>query len=447
MKFSLIGLGKMGVLAGLACLLEGCIDLPIQQGQDSSPTATNLNKPLLAYNHIYEPATIKTVRMYAGEASANPKQYFNPPVVALGQNQPIMLEFDQLGHQPKYYQAKIVHCNQDWTPSKLLDMEFINEINEFQVQRYEVSFRTKVNYLHYKFTVPKVKISGNYLVVVSQNNNQEDRVLVHRFMVYENKLNITPEVRVPLQADARERKQQIDLRISYTDYNVINATEEFKITIRQNYRWNNIRHNLKPTAVREFDHIAEYAPMNGENYFVGLNEHRRFDARSTRFLGYRISGLNLKDSLSLEIEPDVSRGNMSYFRFPDFNGNFIVSRQDAQLPHIEAEYVWVQFQLRTPKIESPVYVIGAFNNWQTNEENLLQYDDKIKAYQTQIYLKQGEYNYMYVVKQGDDLEGAQFEGSFQNTENDYDVWVYHRPLGSRSDKIIGYKRFNTSQSH
>lgn len=455
MKFSLFGSGKsvqnlfLSYFCILVCLhLASCIELPIQQGQDDETETNNVgNKPLTTQNHIYEPKYIKTVRIYAAESSTNPKQYFNPPITLLGQSQSLILEFDQIGHTPKYYQAKIIHCHADWSPSNLLDMEFINEINEFQVNRYELSYRTKTNYLHYKFTVPKVKLSGNYILVIYKNNNQEDRILTRRFMVYESKLNITPEPRVPTQADARDTKQQIDFKVSYTDYNVINPREEFKVVVRQNYRWDNAIQQLKPIQVRDFDHVAEYNFLNGENYFAGLNEYRRFDATSTRFLGFRIGGLNLKDSLTLEVETDQSKGNLPYFRMPDYNGNFIIGRQDSYLPHTESDYIYVKFSLKTPKLTEQVYVVGAFNDWQATPENLMHYDEKKKIYQAEIYLKQGDYNYQYAIKRNEQLDGTYFEGSHQVTENDYDILIYHRPIGTRADKLIGYKRFNTFQAN
>ncbi len=448
MKFSLSGSNSIFFYKVLLlCVLSGCIDLPIQQTPDAESTTLSLNKPFTTQDCIYEPSFIKTVRMYVAEASNNYKQYLMPPVVLLGQSQTLMLEFDQIGHTPKYYQAKIVHCHADWSPSNLLDMEFTNEINEFQLNRYEVSYRTKTNYLHYKFIVPKVKLSGNYVLVVYKNNNKEDRILTRRFMVYESKLNIVPEMRVPTQADARDTKQQIDFKVHYADYNVLNPSEEFKIVVRQNYQWRGAIQNLKPTLMQDFDHVVAYRFLNGENYFPALNEYRRFDAQSTRYLGFRIGGLKLKDSLSLEVETDQTRGNLPYFRLPDYNGGYIVGRQDADLPHIEADYLYINFVLKTPRLTEDVYVMGAFNHWQASAENLMRYDEKKKAYLACLYLKQGEYNYQYAVKKGEVLDATYFEGSHQITENDYDILIYHRPIGTRADKLIGYKRFNTFQAN
>ena len=65
-------------------------------------------------------------------------------------------------------------------------------------------------------------------------------------------------------------------------------------------------------------------------------------------------------------------------------------------------------------------------------------------YRTAILLKQGFYNYKYVVVDQDATidEGA-ISGNFYQTENNYKVLVYYRDLGARYDKIIGFGEANS----
>ncbi len=32
------------------------------------------------------------------------------------------------------------------------------------------------------------------------------------------------------------------------------------------------------------------------------------------------------------------------------------------------------------------------------------------------------------------------EGNYSDTENDYEILVYHRPPASRADQLVGYRR-------
>ncbi|MDE6335794.1 MAG: hypothetical protein K2L34_04410, partial [Muribaculaceae bacterium] len=68
-------------------------------------------------------------------------------------------------------------------------------------------------------------------------------------------------------------------------------------------------------------------------------------------------------------------------------------------------------------------------------------------YTTQIPLKQGSYNYQYVVVDKKYSESAPesipnanagiVEGDYYETENEYLVKVYYRPPGARADRLIG----------
>ena len=53
-------------------------------------------------------------------------------------------------------------------------------------------------------------------------------------------------------------------------------------------------------------------------------------------------------------------------------------------------------------------------------------------------LKQGFYNYKYVVVDADgNLNEGAISGNHYQTENNYKVLVYYRNLGARYDKLIG----------
>ena len=55
------------------------------------------------------------------------------------------------------------------------------------------------------------------------------------------------------------------------------------------------------------------------------------------------------------------------------------------------------------------------------------------------------YNYQYLVRElGEESGQACFmENCFQQTENDYLILIYYKPLGERSDRLIGAHSVNT----
>jgi len=55
-----------------------------------------------------------------------------------------------------------------------------------------------------------------------------------------------------------------------------------------------------------------------------------------------------------------------------------------------------------------------------------------------IKLKQGFYNYKYIVVDSDNqIIQGEIDGNFDETENEYNVIVYYRNFGERYDRVIG----------
>ncbi len=110
---------------------------------------------------------IKTVLLYPGIADKeNPTRLVAPPIIPIQSTFPLMLEFDDMTTNMTGLRAKIFSCNADWTKSNLNDIEFTYEYNDYPITTYEQSFSTKVPYTHYRFEVPKLKLSGNYVLMV-----------------------------------------------------------------------------------------------------------------------------------------------------------------------------------------------------------------------------------------------------------------------------------------
>ena len=124
----------------------------------------------------------------------------------------------------------------------------------------------------------------------------------------------------------------------------------------------------------------------------------------------------------------------------DINGQYVVRRLDAGDSDLEADYVDVNFLLKHPEPyrEGDVYIFGKFSDWQLLPEYKLKYDYARGAYLGNFRLKQGFYNYSYALAMDSgkiNLETV--EGSHWETENDYQILIYNREVGSRYDRLIG----------
>lgn len=371
----------------------------------------------------------------------NPTRLVSPPLIQLGSPSKLILEFDDMDAVYNNYRVKFIHCNADWTKSNLNDIEFTYEYNDYPIQVYEQSFSTKVPYYHYKFEIPKLKLSGNYVLVVYGERDKKP-VLSRRFMVYENRINIQAQARFSQGIEQQFSDQQIDFSIEYKNYPLIAPQSDLKVFIRKNFRWDQAKTNFKPTNVRPFDQTLEYTFFQLENAFPGGNEFRYFDSRTLSARGYGIESLERESEYTrLFLFPDKPRTVNGYLQMDDLNGNYVVDHRESGRGSVEADYTPVLFTLKVPEDpEATYYVNGGFNLWQLNETNRMEYNPEIEAYQAEIMLKQGIVNYDYttVVGKNKPDEGL-IEGNYATTENDYDILVYHRPPSSRSDLLVGYR--------
>lgn len=403
----------------------------------SNAQSTNV----LLEDHIYNDK-IRTVLLYpALDNPENPTRLISPPLIQLQSQAPLVLEFDDMKGVYEGYRAKIIHCNADWTKSNLNDIEFTYEYNDYRILKYDQSFSTKVPYYHYRFEVPRLKLSGNYILVVYSDGDR-NAVLSRRFMVYENRININAQARFSQGIDQQFADQQIDFTINYNGYQLIAPQTDLKVVMRKNFRWDQMRTNFKPTNVRPFDHILEYTFFNLENTFPGGNEFRYFDSRTLAARGFGIIELQREaDFTKLILFPDKSRAENSYLQLEDLNGQYIVDQRESGRGSVEADYTPVLFNLHIAEDpDMTVYVNGSFNLWQLNERNKMTYNPDTQAYEAEILLKQGVVNYDYtVVRANSKPDEGYVEGNYAATENDYDILVYHRPPASRADLLVGYR--------
>lgn len=387
---------------------------------------------------IYEPS-IRSSRIY--QSSASRTAATTPAVAELWQQGSLILEFDDLAEEADNYYARVVHCNADWTKSSLNDLEFMSGINEFLIDQYDFSFNTKTPYVHYQLRLPRVKLSGNYILVVFRGSDRDDLVLSKRFLVVDRAVEIGVKAAMSSGISERRTHQQVEFTINHGNHEILNPQRDIKVVIRQNQQWSNAITDLKPTLIRDDISQLIYEHFNLENNFMAGNEYRYFDLRSVTYAGINVNNIiQERGQLNAFLARDSPRRS-AYSSYNDINGKYILENTDPNRTDLESEYVKVHFFLGMENpLEHDVYIMGELSNWAFNRENLMVYDSEIKGYRGSILLKQGWYSYLYYVPQAPNpfvLEGNHYE-----TENQYEIIVYHRPIGARSDQIIGYRSFS-----
>ena len=91
--------------------------------------------------------------------------------------------------------------------------------------------------------------------------------------------------------------------------------------------------------------------------------------------------------------------------------------------------------------------MGALTDWRMDEFSRLQFNSGARRYEKMLFLKQGYYNYIYVVQKKGKPTGDEFmiEGSHWETPHIYTIYVYYRQTGAQTDLLIGVQNINSIQ--
>jgi hypothetical protein len=376
------------------------------------------------------------------------------PVYEIGESSQLVLKFDDLSGEVKNYYYTIIHCDADWNESYIPQLDYLEGFAENPLDDYARSFNTSFDYINYRLFLPNDDVdfnySGNYALVVYEGGNKENIVLSKRFYVVEPLVDVEGTVRRATLDAFRGENHEVDFTILHENLNIENPNEEVKVVIMQNNRWDNAIRGLKPLFIRDRSLVYDY---NRENVFVAGNEFRYFDNRTNRVEGENVLSTDFhRPYFHKTLMPDEPRANKKFFEYEEMNGKYVVESQDREVEDFDTEcdYTFVHFSLPLESIllGGSVNVFGALNNWNANKSNEMTWNFDTSAYELTLLLKQGYYNYMYVyVPQGSAVaDHKNIEGSFWQTKNDYQIFVYYHEMGSRYDRLVGYQQLNSLTS-
>ncbi len=366
------------------------------------------------------------------------------PILQLGSDEQIQISFDELSYETKNFNYAIVHCNTDWTSSDLAEVEYLNGFTTGIIDDAAQSINTTVLYTNYRLFLPnddlQFKCSGNYAVVIYEDGNRDNVRAIACFSVVEPQVAINATVKGNTDIEINRRYQQIEFTLEHAGLRVTDPFSDFKIVVRQNNRSDNQATNIKPTYTSTY---KQTYCNNSALIFEGGNEYRTIDFSSEYTYGSGIERIVFDDTYQhVILSTDAPRNNVSYLYTEDVDGKYVVHRQFAEDSDSEADYMWVHFTLAVeqPWLTGSVYLCGDFAG-ERRPQDRMDFNAETNCYEKAILMKQGGFNYQYLfVPKGEQRGSLQpVEGSFWQTENEYQIFVYYRPRGERYDKLIGWK--------
>ncbi|MFT5165720.1 MAG: hypothetical protein ACI8P3_000948 [Saprospiraceae bacterium] len=401
------------------------------------------DRSLKNYDHVYK-HNIKSVKFHLNGA------FLSIPIVNLQSSARLVLSFDDMNEDVTDYTYTIAHCNQDWKPSDLEEMDYMDGFNGERINDYDFSFNTLTDYTHYDLLLPNDDIrwlvSGNYIVHVFSDDEDQEPVITRRFMVSESIMRIIPDMVSASKVGKYKTHQELDFVVDFKGLDIDNTQREITACVLQNGRWDNAITGLKPLFTKGDNMLFDY---QDKITFPAGKEFRYLDIRTFRYNREGIADILRMDTYwDVVAQKEESRAYQNFQTYNDINGNFVIESLDDNDADLKGDYAKVLFAagIGQELLDTDVYVVGAMTDWELKKEFKMVYNPAVGSYVTQPFLKQGYYNYYYAtVPAGEkSMNFEEFEGNWHQTENSYTILVYYRPFGARHDRLAAVRTIDSN---
>ena len=403
--------------------------------------ATNLNAQ--TPDSIYV-NNIKTVMLYpTGNQLAL-------PIINLNSNQQVELHFDDMDGDSKYYYYSLELCNSDWQVESLSPFDYLKGFTQVRITSNRFSSIALTRYTHYQALIPDRNMfptrSGNYLLKVFLDGDANKLAFTKRLMVVDNKAVIVGKITQPFAPEFFRTHQKVQFTVDIKALNDLNASQQLKVVVLQNYRWDIARKNMKPAFVRgsSLEYNSETSGI-----FPGGKEWRWLDLRDFHLQSDRVASADYnKNSTDIFLRPDGPLNLQRYVYYADLNGLGSIEAIRGINPFWEADYATVYFSFVPPDGNAypnkDIYLYGQLTNYDYTDSIRMIFNKEKQLYQTRLLLKQGYFDYTYVaVDKNNPAIKKEMDGNNFETENNYTILIYYRPYTGRSDELIGISSFNS----
>lgn len=373
-------------------------------------------------------------------------QLMADPVITLGKpGDYISFSFDELSEDRSYLRCRLIHCNADWQPSPLSESEYLDGFNQADIEDFGYSSNTFTHYVNYKFTLPaeglQPLVSGNYLWQVYDIDNPDETILQARFRVDEDNVSIIGEANGRTDREFNDRLQQLSITVSPSQINIPNPYADIFVEVTQNMRPDTSRILHAPTRMQGNNIIYDHSL---QLIYPAGNEYRRFETVRNNYPGMGVESTFYEEpAYHAVLQRSSPRDEGAHYYDRTQHGRFKIDEFNSTNPDLGADYIITHFSLAADQIpDADVYVEGDLTLRKYDDGNKMKYLPQEGIYALTLPLKQGSYNYQYVVvpRHGENKgipDITAIEGSHYETCNEYNVYVWMRTPGARADRLLG----------
>lgn len=392
---------------------------------------------LWAKHRVWSPQ-VKTLQVVVNQ------NWTRLPVMTLGSDDVLHVDFDELSHTYHRYLIHLDHCEPDWLPTEgLFESDWLEGFNDLPIEDYENSVNTTVLYTHYHFSIPndrcRLKLSGNYRIHVLDEDNDREEVLTAEFRVVEPIMNIGLGVTTNTDIDFNEKCQQVVMTVNYNSIRVSNPQEQIQTLVMQNGREDTQRLNIRPTSITpkglQWEHSRQLI-------FDAGNEFHKFEVLDTSHPTMGLDHITWDENEErYHAFPFFCEQRRNYVYDEDANGAFYIRNSDNVENDYSSDYVYVHYKLMAQRQYDYARIV-IDGQWTTEEPDsyVMHYDENNVSYNAVVLQKQGYYNYQLLMRDADgQTHPVPEEGSFYQTENRYDAMVYYKGTGERTWRLVGFQ--------
>ena len=362
--------------------------------------------------------------------------WLNRPVMLLGSGDRMEIGFDELSHDYHRFVYRLEHCEADWSVSEeLFESDWLEGFNGNPIDDYQNSINTTVLYTHYRLTIPNdlchLKMSGNYRLTVYDEDNDNERMLEVEFYVVAPMMDIGLQATTNTDIDHNVSHQQVSMSLQFNNVRVTNTTDQLYTVVMQNWREDNARTNLRPTFVSNKGLAWEH---NRQLIFDAGNEYHKFEVLDVSHATMGLDKIEW-DGHHYQAYPFTAVVRRNYLTDVDADGAFCIRNSEYTEIDYTCDYVYVNYALQVP-FQGDIYLQGHWTDRADRDTYRMQYDPQHGIYHTRLLQKQGYYSYQFLTADG---KVPPSEGSFYQTENTYQAFVYWRGDGGRTWQLLGYR--------
>lgn len=404
----------------VSCLILNSCSSSLSQIQNQSvknqPEEPSL---MLVKNQLPVPQSFKSVQLYRKSNTQN------PPIIRLGKNEKLILEFDELTSISGQFRLQFEHFDQNWNPSNIPEAWFIDGFNDQIITGGINNALSKPNYFHYKAEFPsgltEFITSGNYLVHVYDYTSNTKLFSLPFFVTEQAGVIVSRTETVFNSGSSGEAIDQLFSIYEYPD-NVEFPQFDLSFEFVQNRFWGRSI-TTKSFDTTEKNKIRFYTPRN--NSFSSSFDFTPLDLT---YLGINVD--RIKDWQPEKTPPKVilKRDILNFSATPSSTYR---SNTGSPLNSRDAQYAEVIFNLVSGTLNtegSKLYVAGDFNNWTLSKHSKMDFNTELGLWQTSLLVKQGDYRYKYFQKFGeyDNATALPLNDSISRIKQEYITLVYYK---------------------